>query len=97
MPASSVPDGADTPATALGPTALVLGALSAICAWVPSLVIATLPWATLAGALAVTLGASGIYCARRGVGGRLGIAVAGTVLGAMGLTGAVALFWALSA
>ncbi|MFE2432707.1 hypothetical protein ACFXJ5_39125 [Streptomyces sp. NPDC059373] len=95
MPEPTVPDRTDTPAVALGPTALVLGAISAIGAWVPAFAFATLPWGIIAGALAVTFGAMGIHHARRGA-GRLWTAIAGTTLGAIGFTGAVTLIWALS-
>jgi hypothetical protein len=62
---------------------------------VPALVFVTLPWAFIAGALAVTFGAWGIHHARRGA-GRLWTAVVGTTLGALGCSGTVALIWALS-
>jgi hypothetical protein len=96
MPDLDVSDRSDTPAVALGPTALVLGAFSAVGAWVPALVFVTLPWAIIAGALAVTFGAWGTHYARRGT-GRLWTAVAGTTLGAVGCAGTVALLWALGA
>lgn len=96
MPEPTVPDRTDTPAVALGPTALVLGALSAIGAWAPALALVTLPWASIAGALAVTFGAAGIHHARHGV-GRLWTALAGTTLGAIGFAGTIVLIWALSA
>jgi len=86
----------DTPAVALGPTALVLGVFSAVGAWVPALVFATLPWAFMAGALAVTFGTWGIHHARHGS-GRLWTAVAGTTLGAVGCAGTITLLWALGA
>ncbi|RSS38817.1 hypothetical protein EF902_29250 [Streptomyces sp. WAC05858] len=82
----------DSPAVALGPTAVVLGVLSAIGAWVPALVLITLPWAILGGALATVLGAMGIHHARRGV-GRLCAAVTGTALGVLGFAGPTALLW----
>ncbi|WP_405725400.1 hypothetical protein OG607_20865 [Streptomyces sp. NBC_01537] len=94
MPDLVVSDGSDTPAVALGPTALVLGAFSAVGAWVPALVFVTLPWALMAGALAVTFGAWGVHHARRGA-GRLWTAVAGTALGAIGCAGTITLLWAL--
>jgi hypothetical protein len=97
MSVPNAPAGSDSPAVALGPTSLVLGAFSALGAWVPPLAFVTLPWATIAGALAVTFGAAGIHCARRGVGGRLRTATAGTVLGASGLAGTLALLWAFGA
>ncbi|MFC6065283.1 hypothetical protein [Streptomyces ochraceiscleroticus] len=95
MAEPTAPNPTDTPAVALGPTALVLGAFSAIGAWVPPLVFVTLPWTIIAGALAVTLGATGIHHARRGA-GRLWTALAGTALGAIGLIGTVTLIWLLS-
>jgi hypothetical protein len=95
MPELNVPGRTDTPAVALGPTALVLGVISA-APWVPGLMFATLPFSFIAGALAVTLGAAGIHHARRGT-GRLWTAIAGTTLGAIGFTGAIAVLWALSA
>ncbi|MEU4891173.1 hypothetical protein AB0B12_03715 [Streptomyces sp. NPDC044780] len=96
MSESTVSGRSDSPAVALGPTALVLGVLSALGAWVPSLVLVTLPWAILAGALAVALGAMGVHHARRGT-GRLWAAVAGTALGAIGCAGTTALLFALGA
>ncbi|MFI9587862.1 hypothetical protein ACIHCQ_40075 [Streptomyces sp. NPDC052236] len=96
MPEPTVPDRTDTPAVALGPTALVLGVISAAGAWAPALAFAALPWAIIAGALAVTFGAAGIHYARHGT-GRLWTAIAGTTLGAIGFTGATTLIWALSA
>ncbi|WP_329314814.1 hypothetical protein [Streptomyces sp. NBC_01262] len=92
MPDLVASDRSDTPTVALGPTALVLGAFSAVAAWVPALVFVTFPWAFIAGALAVTFGAWGIYHARQGT-GRLWTAVAGTTLGAVGCAGTVALLW----
>ncbi|MEV7869669.1 hypothetical protein AB0P17_27065 [Streptomyces sp. NPDC088124] len=94
MPEPTMPVRTDTPADALGPTALVLGALSAAGVCVPALFL--FPWAVIAGALAVTLGAAGIRYALRGT-GRLWTAVTGTVLGAVGFLGTVALIWALGA
>jgi hypothetical protein len=96
MPEPTVSDRNDTPAVALGPTALVLGVISAVGAWAPALAFATLPWAFIAGALAVTLGAAGIHHARHGA-GRLWTAIAGTTLGTIGLVGAITLIWAFSA
>ncbi|MBT2510787.1 hypothetical protein J7I98_34195 [Streptomyces sp. ISL-98] len=95
MPEPTVPDRTDTPAVALGPTALVLGAFSAIGSWVPALV-PTLPWGFIAGALAVTFGAAGIHYAVHGT-GRLWTAIAGTILGTVGLVGTITLIWAFSA
>ncbi|MFJ1543534.1 hypothetical protein [Streptomyces sp. NPDC088246] len=94
MPEPTVPDRTDTPAVALGPTALVLGSISAVGVWVPAL--AMFPWAVIAGALAVTLGAAGIHCARHGT-GRLWTAIAGTTLGIIGFVGAITLIWAIGA
>ncbi|MEW2403317.1 hypothetical protein [Streptomyces sp. NPDC046862] len=96
MPESTAPVRTDTPATALGPTALVFGVLSAVGAWVPALVWVTLPWAILAGALAVTFGVAAIHYARQGI-GRMWTAVAGTALGGAGFAGTVTLLWALGA
>ncbi|WP_327352334.1 hypothetical protein [Streptomyces sp. NBC_01304] len=92
----TAPSQADAPAVALGPTALVLGAPSALGVWVPELGFAVLPLVFIAGALAVTLGAAGIHYARRGI-GRAWIALTGTVLGAVGFFGVVSLFLALGA
>ncbi|MBI0299287.1 hypothetical protein JBE04_33725 [Streptomyces sp. PRKS01-29] len=86
--------GSDSPAVALGPTALVLGVLSAVGAWVPALVLVSLPWTIIAGGLAVALGSMGVRHARRGA-GRLWVAVAGTVLGAIGFAGTATLLWSL--
>lgn len=90
MPEPTVPDRTDTPAVALGPTALVLGVISVAGAFV------ALPMMIIAGALAVTLGAAGIHYACHGV-GRLWAAIAGTTLGAIGFVGTITLIWALSA
>ncbi|MDJ0466439.1 hypothetical protein [Streptomyces sp. H27-C3] len=95
MPEPTVPNRTDTPAVALGPTALVLGSLSAMCALTPALAFGMLPWAIIAGGLAVTLGPAGIHHARLGT-GRLWTAIAGTTLGAAGLAGTIALLWGLS-
>ncbi|WP_093801573.1 hypothetical protein [Streptomyces sp. Wb2n-11] len=86
MPESTVPDQADTPAVALGPTSLVLGVVSAVWPWVP-----LFPPALMAGPLAVTFGVAGMHCAGQGV-GRMRTAVAGTVLGAVGFIGVIILF-----
>ncbi|MFV0126384.1 hypothetical protein ACLGI4_01465 [Streptomyces sp. HMX112] len=88
MPEPTRPDRSDTPAVALGPTALALGAASVAVAHV------MFPWAILSGALAVTLGAAGIHHARQGT-GRLWIAITGTALGGLGFTGATTLLWCL--
>ncbi|WP_413103014.1 hypothetical protein [Streptomyces sp. Inha503] len=92
MSASTVSGRSDSPAVALGPTALVLGLFAALGAWVPVLVLVTFPWTIIAGPLAVALGAMGVHHARRGA-GRLWIAVVGTVLGVIGFGGVIALFW----
>ncbi|MFJ3442840.1 hypothetical protein ACIPM2_16915 [Streptomyces sp. NPDC086081] len=89
MAGTTTSGASDTPATALGPTALVLGALSALGTWA-----FLFPWSVLAGALAVTFGALGMHHARRGA-GRMWTSVAGTVLGAAGLVGTVTLLWAM--
>lgn len=96
MPEPTAPDGTDSPAVALGPTSLALGTFSAVGAWAPALAFAVLPWGFIAGALAVTFGASGIYCARHG-NGRMWTAVAGTILGTTGLAGTITLIWAFTA
>ncbi|WP_328411510.1 hypothetical protein OG542_15630 [Streptomyces violaceus] len=80
----------DTPATALGPTALVLGAFSAVGTWA-----FLIPWTVIAGALAMTFGAMGIHYARRGT-GRLWAAATGAALGTTGFIGTVTLLWAMS-
>jgi hypothetical protein len=94
MREATVADRNDTPAVALGPTALVLGAFSAVGIWTPALTLYTLPWTIIAGGLAIALGAMGIHHARRGA-GRLWTAIAGTALGGIGFAGVVALLWAL--
>ncbi|MGW7690342.1 hypothetical protein ACWGMA_15930 [Streptomyces asiaticus] len=94
MSESTVSGQSDSPAVALGPTALVLGVFSVVGAWVPVLALVALPWTIIAGALAVALGAMGVHHARRGV-GRLWIAVTGTGLGAVGFGGMTALLWSL--
>ncbi|TXS46891.1 hypothetical protein EAO75_26300 [Streptomyces sp. uw30] len=80
----------DTPATALGPTALVLGAFSIIGGFV------FFPFAWIAGPLAVTFGVAGIHYARQGI-GRMWTATLGTALGAAGLTGMISLIGGLAA
>ncbi|MEU1709196.1 hypothetical protein ABZ478_28190 [Streptomyces sp. NPDC005706] len=94
MSAPITPDPTDTPAVALGPTALVLGAIAAPGVW-PGLMFAVMPWSWLAGALAVTFGLAGIHYARRGI-GRMWPAVTGTVLGTLGLAGFFVLMAAFS-
>ncbi|GAA2933579.1 hypothetical protein [Streptomyces enissocaesilis] len=86
MPEPIVPGRTDTPAVALGPTALVLGVLSALWPWVP-----VFPLALLAGPLAVVFGVAGMHHAGQGV-GRMGTAAAGTALGAAGFVGVFFLF-----
>ncbi|WP_234384703.1 hypothetical protein [Streptomyces sp. MMG1121] len=90
MSASSTPRPTDSPAGALGPLALVLGAVAAAGAW-PTLTFSLFPWSFLAGGFAVTFGAMGIHYAGRGH-GRLWTAVTGTVLGAIGLVGFIVFF-----
>ncbi|MFC9505129.1 hypothetical protein [Streptomyces sp. NPDC057002] len=85
MSNATTPEGTDTPATALGPTALVLGAFSAAGTWA-----FLIPWTVIAGALAVTFGAMGTHYARQGV-GRMWISATGAVLGALGFIGTVVL------
>ncbi|MGW4075525.1 hypothetical protein ACWELB_18755 [Streptomyces asiaticus] len=85
----------ESPAVALGPTALVLGVFSAVGAlgvFGSTLVLIALPWTIIGGALAVVLGAMGVHHARRGV-GRLWVAVTGAALGAVGFFGTTALLW----
>ncbi|MFJ2213025.1 hypothetical protein ACIQVO_27170 [Streptomyces sp. NPDC101062] len=93
VPVPTVPVPADSPAAALGPTALVLGVLSAVGACVPALTLITLPWTIIGGALAVTFGAAGIHYARHGT-GRLWVAATGTVLGAVALAAVATLIGA---
>ncbi|MET9392756.1 hypothetical protein ABZY20_20575 [Streptomyces sp. NPDC006624] len=90
MAGSTGSTAADAPATALGPTALVLGALSVVCAGA-----FLIPWSVLTGALAVTFGATGVHYARKGT-GRLWTAATGMALGAAGFCGTVTLLWAMS-
>jgi hypothetical protein len=90
MTSSKASKETDSPATALGPTALVLGTFSAAGTWA-----FLFPWTVLAGALAMTFGAMGLHYARRGM-GRVWTAAAGAVLGAIGFTGTATLIWALS-
>ncbi|MFE1310908.1 hypothetical protein [Streptomyces sp. NPDC058755] len=73
----------DSPAVALGPLALILGAVSTVGAW-PTIWFVGFPWTFLAGCFAVTFGAMGIHYARQGT-GRLWTATAGAVLGGAGL------------
>ncbi|GHD12277.1 hypothetical protein GCM10010313_36320 [Streptomyces violarus] len=79
----------DTPATALGPTALVLGAFSAVGTWA-----FLIPWTVIAGALAMTFGAMGIHYARKGT-SRLWTAATGTALGTAGFIGTITLLRAM--
>ncbi|MFD5740773.1 hypothetical protein ACFXJM_05765 [Streptomyces massasporeus] len=90
MTSSTAPGDTDSPATALGPTALVLGAFSAVGTWA-----FLIPWTVLAGVLAVTFGTMGLHYARKGT-GRLWPAAAGTALGAIGLIGTITLLWGLA-
>ncbi|KMS75784.1 hypothetical protein ACM01_08500 [Streptomyces viridochromogenes] len=80
----------DSPAAALGPTALVFGAIAALTSFVIS------PFALIAGGLAVTFGAAGMHYARQGI-GRMWPATLGTVLGTVGLLGIAVLLGALGA
>ncbi|MFD8230704.1 hypothetical protein ACFV20_02200 [Streptomyces sp. NPDC059696] len=89
MTSSTAPRESDSPATALGPTALVLGVFSAVGTWA-----FLFPWTVLAGALAMTFGAMGLHYARRGT-GRMWPAAAGTTLGAIGFLGTATLLWGL--
>ncbi|OIJ93166.1 hypothetical protein [Streptomyces monashensis] len=90
MSAPSTPRPSDSPAGALGPLSLVLGAVAAASAW-PTLTFLLFPWPLLAGGLAVTFGGMGIHYAGRGHGG-LWTSVTGTVLGAVGLAAFVLFF-----
>ncbi|MGW6641014.1 hypothetical protein [Streptomyces iakyrus] len=90
MTSSTASTDKDSPATALGSTALVLGVFSAVGTWA-----FLFPWTVLAGALAVTFGAMGLHYARRGT-GRLWPAAAGTALGAIGFIGTVTLLWSVA-
>ncbi|GAA4300793.1 hypothetical protein GCM10023086_16450 [Streptomyces venetus] len=90
MAGSTTSTATDSPATALGPTALVLGAFSAVGTWA-----FLIPWTVLAGALAITFGVMGMHYARKGT-GRLWTAATGTALGAAGFLGTVMLLWAMS-
>ncbi|NEE12203.1 hypothetical protein G3M58_37840 [Streptomyces sp. SID7499] len=90
MTSSTAPGDTDSPATALGPTALILGAFSAVGTWA-----FLIPWTVLSGALAVTFGAMGLHYARKGT-GRHWPAAAGTALGAIGLIGTITLIWSLA-
>ncbi|MFF5977801.1 hypothetical protein ACFY78_02985 [Streptomyces olindensis] len=90
MSGSTAPTDTGTPATALGPTALVLGAFSAVGTWA-----FLIPWTVIAGALAITFGAMGIHYARQGT-GRMWTAAAGTTLGTVGFLGTVLLLWSMT-
>ncbi|MZF83803.1 hypothetical protein [Streptomyces sp. SID5643] len=90
MTSSTAPGEEDSPATALGPTALIFGVFSAAGTWA-----FLFPWTVLAGALAVAFGAMGLHYARRGT-GRLWPAAVGTALGAIGFVGTVTLLWSLA-
>lgn len=80
----------DSPAVALGPTALVFGVIAALTSFV------ILPFALIAGGLALTFGAAGMHYARQGV-GRMWPATLGTMLGTVGLLGIAALLGAFGA
>ncbi|WP_445281038.1 hypothetical protein [Streptomyces sp. DSM 118148] len=94
MSAPTTPNPGGTPAVALSPTALVLGVVAAPGVW-PGLMFTVMPWSWLTGGLAVTFGLAGVRHARRGI-GRMWPAVAGTILGALGLAGFFFLLAALS-
>ncbi|MER6912772.1 hypothetical protein ABT354_13980 [Streptomyces sp. NPDC000594] len=100
MPASTAPGRDATPATLLGPTALVLGTLALCTTWLPLLMEdlvwlwAPFPFIMLAGAFSVTAGAAGIHYARRGE-CRLWDSVVGTVFGAAGFAGCLTLVMAM--
>ncbi|MEU9111010.1 hypothetical protein AB0D04_04205 [Streptomyces sp. NPDC048483] len=89
MSEPNVPDRTDTPAVALGPTALFLGV------WAPALAFVMFPMAIIAGGLAATLGAAGIHYACHGT-GHLWTAIAGTALGILGLACALTFMGVLS-
>ncbi|MFH9010626.1 hypothetical protein ACH4C6_04555 [Streptomyces sp. NPDC017943] len=106
MTSSTTPGDDDSPASALGSTALALGAFSAVGTW-----FFLIPWTVLAGALAVTFGVMGLHHARTGTGtgtgtspgtgagkatGRMWPAIAGTALGAAGVLGTAVLLWAMA-
>ncbi|MFF5016235.1 hypothetical protein [Streptomyces sp. NPDC001165] len=95
MSAPIAPGHRDAPAVALGPTSLVFGVVAAIGAW-PSLMLAVMPWSFMAAPLALIFGLAGIHYARKGI-GRMGTAVAGTTLGAVGMAGVLTLIVALAA
>lgn len=92
MSGGTARDPADSPAAALGCTALFLGLGAATGLW-PTLTLGLFPVTVMAGGLAVPLGLAGIHYARRGI-GRMWIAVTGTVLGAVGFAWPVVLFLA---
>jgi hypothetical protein len=74
---------------------VVLGVVGATGAW-PTLAWVVLPWSVIASGLALTFGVMGIHYARQGT-GRMGTAVAGTTLGAIGLAGVITLIAAFAA
>ncbi|OEJ23212.1 hypothetical protein AS594_00450 [Streptomyces agglomeratus] len=81
MPQPTTPGPADTPAVALGPTAVVLGVFAVVGLWTPAFMFAVI--AGIAGPLAVIAGVAGIHYAYQGT-GRLWTAITGTILGAAG-------------
>ncbi|MGX1886639.1 hypothetical protein [Streptomyces sp. NPDC055287] len=91
MPQPTTPDRTDTPAVALGPTAVVLGVFAVIGLWTPALA-----FAVIAGPLALIFGVAGIHYAHHGI-GRLWTAIAGTTLGAVGFGSTITLVGVLSA
>ncbi|MET9811509.1 hypothetical protein [Streptomyces sp. NPDC006355] len=90
MTSATAPKDTDSPATALGPAALVLGAFSAAGTWA-----FLIPWTVLAGALALTFGTMGVHYARQGT-GRMWPAAAGATLGTAGLLGTILLVWGMA-
>ncbi|MEV6117101.1 hypothetical protein AB0L59_32620 [Streptomyces sp. NPDC052109] len=90
MAESTRPDGADSPAILLAPTALGLG-IAAAAGLFPWLTLGLTPVMLVAGALAFTFGLTGIHYALRGI-GRLWMAATGAVLGALGFIWPVVLF-----
>ncbi|MGW7054457.1 hypothetical protein [Streptomyces sp. NPDC054887] len=90
MPQSTTPDQSDTPAVALGPTAVVLGIFAVAGLWTPAIL-----FAVLAGPLALIAGVAGIHYARHGT-GRMRTAITGTVLGAAAFGSSITVVGVLS-
>ncbi|MGX1886798.1 hypothetical protein [Streptomyces sp. NPDC055287] len=83
MPQPTTPDRTDTPAVALGPTAVALGVFAIVGLWTPALA-----FAVIAGPLSLIAGVTGIHYAHHGT-GRLRTAITGTILGAAGFTSSI--------